>query len=88
MRTDFKKSKFVAQEHIEGEEYNLFEHLIDNKAIEYIDKIYCDWHYTKIKDLKKSKKRHIKIVKKLKECGFDIKGNDSDYEIWKVLKQK
>ena len=58
---------------IEGEEYNLFEHLIDNDTIKYFKKIYCDWHYTKT-DV--PKQRHKDVVNKLVALGFDMTGNN------------
>ena len=37
-----EKDVIVLKVDIEGEEYNLFEHLIATGAIKYIDKIYCE----------------------------------------------
>ncbi len=83
---NFNKDDYIVLKiDIEGEEYNLLEHMVETGAIFYINKIYCEWHYHKMmkkerKDYHEVKmeyqKRHRKIIKKLKELGFDVTGSN------------
>ena len=69
-----EEDEVVLKVDIEGEEYNLFEYMIKNDSIRFVDKIYCDWHYKKIGA---SKERHDKVVSDLVSLGFSIKGKNS-----------
>jgi len=86
-----KSDKIVLKIDIEGEEYNLLEKMIKTEAIDYVDKIYCEWHYHKIRgyenNKKKVKKRHYKLIHKLNKLGFDLKGNNAEDEIWEIIKR-
>ncbi len=81
-----EEDEIVLKINIEGAEYSLFKHLMASGAIRYISKIYCDWHYGKMKNKTSEEKRHWKVVEKLNKYGFDLKGDKSDYEIWEILK--
>jgi len=76
---------------IEGEEYNLFNHIIENGTIKYINKIYCEWHYHKMYGYKKNpekfKNRHDKIISMLNKFGFDLKGNNVYDELSSIIKK-
>ena len=82
-----EEDDIVLKINIEGAEYPLFKHLISSGSIKYINKIYCDWHYSKMKNKNSEEKRHWKIVEKLNRYGFNLKGDKTDYDIWKMLKK-
>ena len=76
---------------IEGEEYKLLHHMIETGAIRYVDKIFCEWHYHKMKGYRKNKKKfkksHYKMVSRLNELGFDLKGNNVDDELDYIIRE-
>ncbi len=80
MDTFSKDDYIVLKIDIEGEEYNLLEHMIKTGAISYINKIYCEWHFHKMRGYKKNKKKfkknHESIVLRLNNMGFDLKGDN------------
>jgi FkbM family methyltransferase len=91
---NFKKEDHIDLKiDIEGKEYDLLEHMIETGSIFYINKIYCEWHYHKIKKHKKNyhnvklrnKKRHDELIKKLNKLGFELKGNNTDDEMQHVM---
>jgi FkbM family methyltransferase len=63
---------------IEGEEYNLLEDMMKTRSITYINKIYCDWHYDRMRGSKKDKleykKRHFDIISRVNSFGFELTG--------------
>lgn len=74
IRKNFKESDFIVLKiDIEGAEYQLLEHLMLTKTTDYIDKIYCEWHITKLSGM--FAKDHSIIVSKLKSLGFDLTGD-------------
>jgi len=85
-----KKDEIVLKIDIEGEEYNLLTDMLKTGAIEYVDKIYCEWHYHKMKGYKqnkeKYKKMHYKLVFKLNKLGFNLRGNNVDDELDYIIK--
>lgn len=76
---------------IEGEEYNLLSCMIETGAIMYIDKLFCEWHYHKMKGYKKNKTKfkndHYKMVSRLNKFGFNLKGNNVDDEMDYIMKR-
>jgi len=89
---NFKKTdEIYLKVDIEGEEYELFDHMIKKGSIKYIDKLFCEWHYHKMKGYKENKKefkkKHYKIVSRLNKLGFDLKGNNVDDEMDYIIKR-
>ena len=73
---------------IEGEEYDLLNHMISTGSIKQIDEIYCEWHYQKLKKSDVDYKTvHKKLIKELNELGFDITGNSKKDEFRKAMKE-
>lgn len=62
---------------IEGFEYDLFDFMIKNKSIRYVKKIFCEWHYFKMKNKKSVIKRHNKIIECLNSFGFVLTGDNA-----------
>ena len=90
--TNFAKTdKIVLKIDIEGEEYNLLQDMIDTKSIEYIYKIYCEWHYKKMKDYKKDrdryKKMHYNIVSQLNKLRFPLTGENDKDELCRLIER-
>jgi len=92
---NFKRKDYIVLKiDIEGKEYDLLEHMIKNNSISYINKIYCEWHYHKIKKhwdnyhkIKiKNKKRHDKLIGELNKLGFDLTGNNVKDEMDYIIK--
>jgi FkbM family methyltransferase len=72
IKDNFKKEDYIILKvDIEGYEYDLFDHLIRKGAIDYIDKIYCEWHLRK---LDMSERDHNNMIKALRNLGFDLTG--------------
>ena len=86
-----KTDEIILKIDIEGEEYNLLNHMIETGAIKYINKLFCEWHYHKMKGYKKNKKKfiakHFRVVDQLNELGFDLKGNNVDDELDYIIKK-
>jgi len=76
---------------IEGSEYELLDHMIKTGSINYINKLFCEWHYHKMKDYKQNKKefkkKHYKLVSRLNKFGFNLKGNNVDDEMDYIIKR-
>lgn len=78
---NFKKLDYIVLKiDIEGKEYDLLEQMIETGAIEYVNKIYCEWHYKKMRKYKnKEKKKHRNFIKRLNKYGLKLTGgNDKD----------
>lgn len=58
---------------IEGTEYDLLEHLIEQQVIQYFDKIFCEWHVRKMYPPMNGK--HNELVGRLQVLGFDLTGD-------------
>jgi len=71
---------------IEGEEYDLLEHLINTGNISFINELYCEWHYNKIDNKNITEERHNKLIKNLNELGFKLTGNNKKDEYSKRFK--
>lgn len=87
---NFKKTdEIFLKVDIEGEEYNIFNKMIKTGAIKYINKIFCEWHYHKMRGYKENKrefkKKHYKVISRLNKFGFDLKGNNLDDEMDYVI---
>jgi FkbM family methyltransferase len=79
---NFKKNDtIILKIDIEGEEYSLLSHMIDSGAIEYIDKIYCEWHNDKI-DMVADE--HDSLLSKLNELGFNLHGKNPKDDFDKI----
>ncbi|KKL11129.1 hypothetical protein LCGC14_2548900 [marine sediment metagenome] len=89
-----KEDDIILKIDIEGKEYDVLEHMIETGSIFYINKIYCEWHYHKIKkhwdnyhNIKlKNKKRHDKLIKKLNNLGFKLTGKNTVDEMDYIIK--
>lgn len=57
-----KEDKIVLKMDIEGAEYEVLNKMIDDKSIEYINKLYPEFHANK---LNMDKRVHVKLIKKL-----------------------
>jgi len=57
-----KDDYIICKLNIEGAEYEVLNHLLNTKVISYINKLYVDWHYDKIK---MNKKDHNKLLAKV-----------------------
>ena len=84
LSTNYTKDDYiVVKMDIEGEEYDLLKHLIDTGAIQYIDELYCEWHYHKMSASDITKERHDETVNKLNEMGFKLTGDNMKDEFSK-----
>ncbi len=76
---------------IEGSEYELLDHMIKTGAIRYINKLFCEWHYHKMKGYKQNKKefkkKHYKLVMILNKYGFKLKGDNVNDEMDYIIKR-
>ena len=76
---------------IEGHEYELLNHMINTGSIEYINKIFCEWHKPRlIKFLGASDARvklHDDLVSSLRKIGFDLRGKNNTDELSKIKKK-
>jgi FkbM family methyltransferase len=68
---------------IEGAEYDLLNKMIKDGTINYINQIFCEWHYDRVNVPKEA---HDALVKKLQDLGFDLVGGNS-YDEYKALKR-
>lgn len=80
---EIKDNQIILKLDIEGKEYDILEKLIETNYIDYIDTIYCEWHYHKVESI--SKKRHNKLIKELQDYGFDLNG-DNKHDEFKYVK--
>jgi FkbM family methyltransferase len=85
---NFKKSDYILLKiDIEGEEYNLLEYMMTTGSIEYINKIYCEWHYRKFKKCKnrwmknKERKKHNNFIDRLNKYKFNLTGENYKDEL-------
>jgi len=84
---NFKEDDFIVLKvDIEGEEYNLFQHMITEGSISYIDKIFCEWHYKKIKNVNETD--HNNIVACLNKFGFELTGHNSDDDFSRLYSRR
>jgi FkbM family methyltransferase len=90
LKNNLSKDDFIVLKiDIEGKEYDLLNHMIDTEAISYIDKIFCEWHYHKMKGGDTEYKViHDKIIKDLNDLGFDVTGDRKKDEFSKVINKK
>jgi len=71
-----KTDEIILKVNIEGAEYSMFDKMINDDSICYIDKIFCEWHVHKIHNIKSG---HDRIVSQLNKKGFNLTGsNDND----------
>ena len=72
---NFSKDDYIVLKlDIEGAEYKVLDKMIDNKSIEYINRLFGEWHQNKIG---MPKEDHAKLIDRLKKFGFD------DMEAWR-----
>lgn len=55
-----KEDEIILKMDIEGAEYEVLRKMITDGSIEYIDRIYIEWHYMKIPGV--SKQQHLKLI--------------------------
>jgi hypothetical protein len=73
-------SNIVCKMDIEGSEFSVLRHIIDNNTIKLINKIYIEFHPEEIHDVKGTKNEDINSVLKIVE---DIKKLGVEVYIWK-----
>ena len=75
---------------IEGFEYDLLEHMIETRSVEYINKIYCEWHVDKLYKNNREQifERHNNLIKKLNKMGFNLKGENNTDELYKIIRKR
>jgi FkbM family methyltransferase len=56
---------------IEGKEYDVLERMCETGAIEYIDELFCEWHFDRINV---NRDRHDALINRLNEYGFGMTG--------------
>lgn len=66
-----KEDYIILKLDIEGAEYDVLPHLIETKAIEYIDELYGEYHHLKLKDI--TKEEHDKLISDLESLGLKMK---------------
>ena len=76
VKENFSNGDFIILKlDIEGKEYDVLERMIKRGSIEYINKIFIEWHWNKVGV---SQSRHNKLVKQIKDMGIPV------VERWKV----
>jgi FkbM family methyltransferase len=65
----------VLKVNIEGAEYKMFDKMISDGTIKYVDKIFCEWHNFKVSGVKDL---HDKVVKGLQGLGYELTGYNRD----------
>lgn len=84
---NFKKGDYIVLKvDIEGEEYSIFDHMIETGAINLITKIFCEWHYRKLSNI--DKKFHFDLVDRINKCGFDLTGDNNIDDFGRLYKCK
>jgi FkbM family methyltransferase len=66
--------EIILKVNIEGAEYKMFDKMIKDGTVVYIDKIFCEWHHFKVAG---TKGQHDRIVKSLQVSGFNITGDNN-----------
>lgn len=85
IRDNFKPNdKIILKMDIEGKEYDVFEKMIEDKSIQYIDRIFCEWHFDRINI---PKEKHDKMVEKLNKLGFFLIG-DNEWDEFSLISKK
>jgi FkbM family methyltransferase len=65
VKTNFKKNDYIqVKMDIEGSEYDIIEKMIEDNTIQYINKLYIEWHNKKL-DIENIDERHNNLLKKL-----------------------
>ena len=65
---------------IEGEEYNVLEQMVNDKSIQYINKLFIEWHVNSIPEIHPS--THGKIVRLVRQQGLNVTGSRGDVGIF------
>lgn len=65
---------------VEGKEYDLFEALIGTGKINWVKKIFAEWHWNKVPSI--TKDRHDKVVTLLTKLGFNLTGDSKKDEFY------
>jgi len=68
-----KNDTIVLKIDIEGKEYDLLDKMMQDGSIDYINEIYCEWHYDKI-DM--TEDRHRNFLRRLQDLGFKLTGKN------------
>tara|TARA_R110002110_G_scaffold47095_2_gene141624 strand:+ start:1571 stop:2230 length:660 start_codon:yes stop_codon:yes gene_type:complete len=55
-----KQDEIILKLDIEGAEYEVLEHMIKNGSIEYVNKLFIEWHCAKVQEI--SVKRHLSLL--------------------------
>lgn len=76
----YKNSEIIFKIDIEGKEYDVFRGMIKHKLFKNIKKIYCEWHWHKVKSI--TEDRHKNIVKKLNDIGYNLTGDSKKDEFY------
>ena len=67
----FKKDYLIVKMDIEGAEFPILEKMIKDNTIQYVDKLFVEWHDTKM--IPPMTDRKYKILEKIKELKIDYK---------------
>jgi FkbM family methyltransferase len=78
-----QKDTIILKIDIEGKEYELLDKMMKDESINYIDEIYCEWHFDKIGMAEDS---HLDFLKRLRNLGFKLTGNNRIDEFVNVVK--
>jgi len=68
-----KSDEIILKVNIEGAEYDLFDKMIRDGSINYLGRIFCEWHNLKIKEIEE---KHNRIVPALQIAGFNLTGEN------------
>jgi len=69
VKEKFNKDDYIILKmDIEGAEYEVLEHMIKNGSINYIDKLYIEWHRAKVKEI--TVERHLDLLESLADLNI------------------
>lgn len=81
IKSNFSESdNIVMKMDIEGAEYDVLDHMVENGSISYIKELFVDWHSKKMKNFNHDKYKHM--LKTLKNLGL-AHGNMCG-ETWRI----
>lgn len=71
LKTNTKPDDFIILKlDCEGAEYPILEHMITSGKIDYINEIYAEWHYDKIRDF--TEEQHNRIIAEIKKRNIPL----------------
>lgn len=63
-----KEDEIILKLDIEGAEYEVLEHMVENGSIDYINKLFIEWHCAKVQEI--SVGRHVDLLLKLTDSNI------------------